>query len=114
MNQTKQKIKTISSTTEFLLSEANKLVEKAMNDEVAHKIINVSFNRYQNQNNWKYPTTVNFQDYTGFFTALERLYSRAIRAIAAFIFFTGGVEVNVKGLDHIIISTKGYYHYIGA
>jgi len=108
-----------NQTESFLISQANKLVDQATNDEATYSKLNITFDFVSDPKNWKYPITKHFQDSTGIPKAIEGLIERVIEHIAAFIFFAGGVEIQIKKLTlspgtHIIVSTKGYYHYIGA
>lgn len=112
-NQT-EKQKTIIATQDFLIYEANRFIGKASYDELAYSKLNNAFNLVKNPINWKYPTSVVCQDYTNSDIGLDTILKSAVKYIAAYIFFTGGVEIVVKAKDHFVISTKGYYHYIGA
>lgn len=64
--------------------------------------------------NWKESHTVEFQNHTDSIKARNTIQSDAKNVEEAFIHFTGGAEVKNISPDHIIVSTKGYYHYIGA
>lgn len=111
-NQTEKEI--IEATNEFLIYEANRFIGKASYDELAYSKLQAAFDLVKNPTNWKYPSQVTCQDYTKTEEGLDYILKRAVKYIAAFVWFTGGVEVVVKAKDHIVISTKGYYHYIGA
>lgn len=103
------------NSEKFLYNEAIKLSEKAMTDNVAHDKLITAFDKVCGENeSWKESFKVHLQDSTGFWTAMGELLSHAIRYAAAFIFFTGGCEIAVNNISDIEVSTKGYYHYIGA
>lgn len=110
MNQTEKTL--IEATQDHLIYEANRFIGKASYDELAYSKLHEAFNLVKNPINWKYPTSVTCQDYTG--ECRDHILNSAIKYIAAYIFFTGGVEIVVKAKDHVVVSTKGYYHYIGA
>jgi len=107
-----------SKTEQFFESEANKLVEKAMNDEVAYGKISKRWNDlnngYWSHYHWKNSHKVHYQELTGIMEALDEMIQDVIHLIAAFKFFCGGYELQINSLQDIVVSTKGYYHYIGA
>lgn len=113
VNTTNKKEKAlIESIKDFLVYEANRLVGKASYDELAYSKLKETFDLVNNPVNWKYPTSVVCEDFTR--QAREQNWNSAIRYIAAFIFYTGGADFKVITPDRIVVSTKGYYHYIGA
>ncbi len=110
----------MNQTEQYLINKAIEITDQAMNDEPTYNLLKIYFDDHQNESNWKMPTKTVFSDYTGNIQAIEGLIDRVIWTIAAYIFYTGGAEINLRKLyidqagSEIEVSTKGYYHYIGA
>ena len=101
-------------TEAFLRHEALKVLETASKSESLYEKLRGVFESVKNTTNWKESTSVEIRDLTGLAGAMDRMIQSTVEYIAAFAFFTGGVEIQVYSDNHFKISTKGYYHYIGA
>ena len=73
-----------------------------------------TFKLYTTGKNWKESHTVEFENLTG--KSINNIFIEhdAQKVQQAFIHFTGGAEIQRISESKIIVSTKGYYHYIGA
>ena len=96
-------------TTEEIKSEAIKLMDRCMNDKKISEELNTEFNKIfsqlQDKEHWKNATIP-------YNTSFELF---AIYAYAALSWFAGGCEIQYnKDRCEYTISSKGYYHYIGA
>ena len=93
-------------STKAIFNQAVKMTNHAMSEsDVAH-IIRETMDSIQDSEHWKNPSH--------YFTHNR---SEAVRSVAAFIFFHGGVEILESRRDNkkiYIVSSKGYNHYMGA
>ena len=100
----------LNELNEFLRKEAVKMTEKAMTDSFAYEKIERAFNDLiAGCENWKMSHSIFIGD-----EDLGKVGVQAILFAAACIFFTGGCEITAYDTNTIEVSTKGYYHYIGA
>ena len=80
-----------------------------------HKELKEIFDLYtSHKKNWKESHKVIFENMTGNPKFDKVNQDDAEKAFETFIYFCGGAERQVISVRKIIISTKGYYHYIGA
>lgn len=77
-----------------------------MNQELSDEKMHDLFQQVVNEDNWKYPTHP-------FKTTDEVLADQMVSAIC---YFVGGAEKSKIGINgkEFTITSKGYYHYIGA
>lgn len=98
---------TVTNLATDLYTAARVIVEKVQDDELKPVFAGV-----QDPKNWKLPV----QRSLVFLNSSEG-FRNAILLIAALIFYVGGAELELCSQNDVLavwISSRGYYHYIGA
>ncbi len=80
-----------------------------------HKELKEIFDLYtSHKTNWKESHTVIFKDHVNTEETHNSMLDDANNVAEAFTYFCGGYEWNHTAENEIIVSTNGYYYYIGA
>jgi len=92
-------------TTKEIIEDSKKYSKAAFDNQDAYEFITNLFNTVKDSNNWKLPTQIYYTEYETF----------ASQMFAAICFFLGGAEIEYNKVSgKYVITSKGYYHYVGA